>query len=47
MVVDLTRYMDAKQAEQLACQAEHDAEITQRANLEWVLLDLLADIQAA
>ena len=47
MIVELAQYIETKNAEQSAWQMERDAELTQRANLEWVLLDLLADIQAA
>lgn len=46
MIVELAQYIEAKNVEQMTWQAERDAELTQRANLEWVLLDLLADIQA-
>ena len=47
MIIDLLPYIDMKNAEIAAAKAAHEAELAQRAHLEWALLDLLADIQAA
>lgn len=46
-VVDMAAYREAVQSREFAVQAERKAEVEGRANLEWVLADLLADIQAA
>jgi hypothetical protein len=47
MIIDFVSYAEAKQAEELALEAARRAEITSRVNLEWVLADLIADIEAA
>ncbi len=47
MVIDYAPYLETKQAEQAALVAAQHSELANRANLEWVLLDLLADIEAA
>jgi len=47
MIIDFVTYVEAKKAQQIALQVEHDAELARRARLEQVLTDLLAELQAA
>ncbi len=51
MVVDFIDYVETKLAQEQAIvdtlHAAQKAETVVRANLEWILADLLADIQAA
>ena len=54
MVIDFIPYLETYRVAQASAQAERDAvdaaaraEILSRVNLEWVLADLLADLQAA
>ena len=47
MVTDFLHYVEMKNARQVEADAAQRAEVTRRVNLEWVLADLLADIQAA
>ncbi len=50
MIIDFVKYLEAKQAQLLAAQTAIDAqkaEFRSQVNLEWVLADLLADIEAA
>jgi len=47
MIIDFVTFVEMKKAQQLAIQAERDAETARRARLEQVLTDLLADLQAA
>lgn len=47
VVIDYAPYLETKQADAAALAAAQHSELANRANLEWVLLDLLADIHAA
>ena len=47
MIINFATYANAKKAEQMAIQAEHEAELARRARLEQVLADLLAELEAA
>jgi len=47
MVIDFLHYVETQRAEQAAEVTALKAETARRANLEWVLSDLLADIEAA
>jgi hypothetical protein len=51
MVVNLSEYSESKKAQALAVvdafRSAQKAETVRRAKLEWILADLLADIEAA
>ena len=47
MVIDFVHYVETKKARQAALQTEREAEISRRERLEQVLIDLLADLEAA
>ncbi len=47
MIIDLLLHVESKKAQQAMAEAAQKAEVTRQANLEWVLADLIADIQAA
>ncbi len=47
MVIDFLSYIEARQTQEAAIQAAHNAEMARREQLEHILIDLLADLQAA
>jgi len=47
MVINFLDYFETKAADLAQAEAAQKAENNRRVNLEWVLADLIADIQAA